>query len=196
MRRTLLAVVLVACAQPPEPPPAELARDEPAPRADPQPADPPQAENPVPPPGLNEPAPASSPACRTDWDCVLVTGGCAGPAAASLADAQALDARNQRQLSVAGCPGQLDPPVRPLCAGTCRAHPLDHPEWRACEDDGDCVLEWRGCSHYESVNRRYAEVAHTEFTPRRPCPGIAPVEPQARCVYGWCAAPWGGARAE
>lgn len=133
------------------------------------------------------------PPCDDDAECVLVTGGCSGPAAAHRDVASEVDERNRRVMSVAGCGGSAPHvPVRAVCrARACTTEPLDHPEWRACRRDRDCTFEWRNCHAWEPIARSSAEAAHAAWVGRE-CPGIAPVPPEVSCVYGSCAIGWAG----
>lgn len=138
----------------------------------------------------SDPAPA---ACASDGDCVLVTGGCAGPMAAHRTQADTIDARHQRMRSSAYCgSAPMARPVRAVCTQSrCVIEPMDHPEWRQCERTRECVAIRRRCSHWQSINRRFEREARDAD---RPCTESGTPEPPPRieCQYGWCVAGWGG----
>ncbi|MCZ7685819.1 MAG: hypothetical protein M5U28_46490 [Sandaracinaceae bacterium] len=137
--------------------------------------------------------PIAVPACNEDGECVLVTGGCMGPAATHRDVAAAVDERHRLILSVAQCSGAVPRvPVRAVCrARTCTTEPQDHPEWRGCRRDRDCTVEWRHCHLWEPIATSAAEAAHAAWVGPE-CPGIAPVPPPVRCVRGSCTIGWAG----
>lgn len=138
----------------------------------------------------SDPAPAT---CASDGDCVLVTGGCAGPMAAHRTQAEAIDARHQRMRGSAYCGNApMARPIRAVCTQSrCVIEPMDHPEWRLCERTRECVAIRRRCSHWQSINRRFEREARDAD---RPCTESGTPEPAPRieCQYGWCVAGWGG----
>lgn len=191
--RVAIVILFCACSEP-----APVVQREPQPIAQPQPEPPPEPEvAPEPPPA--PPDPSGGPACSTDWDCVLVTGGCDGPAAAHRSVAAEIDAQNELRMSAVRCRGgDPPPPVRPFCGGRpgspprCVTLAVDHPEWRTCRRDADCTFEVQGCHHWEAVSTDSADEAQAAWMPEGPCPGIIPQMPRARCFSGYCAGPWGG----
>ena len=138
----------------------------------------------------SDPAPA---ACASDGDCVLVTGGCAGPMAAHRTQADTIDARHQRMRSSAYCGNApMARPVRAVCTqARCVIEPMDHPEWRQCERTRECMPLRRRCAHWQSINRRFEREARDAD---RPCAesGSPEAPPRIECQYGWCVAGWGG----
>jgi hypothetical protein len=138
---------------------------------------------------------ARSASCATDADCVLVTGGCQGPMAAHRDEAAAIDAQNQRLLSVATCDGRFAArPVRPVCAQSrCVLEPMDHPEWRLCASARECRPVHRNCQHWQAINRRFEREARDAMRLSRPCgPSVVPPPPRIECRYGWCVTGWSG----
>lgn len=138
----------------------------------------------------SDPAPA---ACASDGDCVLVTGGCAGPMAAHHTQAESIDARHQRMRSSAYCGNApMARPVRAVCTQSrCVIEPMDHPEWRVCERTRECMPLRRRCAHWQSINRRFEREARDAD---RPCTESSTPSspPRIECQYGWCVAGWGG----
>lgn len=141
----------------------------------------------------HEAAEPIGPECREDEECVLVTGDCDGLVAVHRDVAAAVDEENRARLEASACAGRPRPaPVRARCyPPRCVAEPLDRPEWRACQRDADCTLEWRDCMQYEPISVRFAREARAAWIGPE-CPSIAPLSPEVRCVHGNCTIGWAG----
>jgi hypothetical protein len=139
--------------------------------------------------------PLTGRACTRDSDCVLVTGGCAGPMAAHRDDAAEVDARNQRILSTSTCDGRFTArPVRAVCdRSRCALEPLDRVEWRACASTRDCLAIHRSCSQWQAIHRRFEREAREALRLSQPCgPIVIPPPPRIECRYNWCVTGWAG----
>lgn len=181
-RTPLLALSLVVACGSPTPPPA--ASPAPAPTSEPAPAEVPAVE-PTP-----EPIDASRTCTRTE-DCVIVTGGCVEPAGANRAHAAEAEAAAREFLSRARCMPPTGPHHwEPICsAGACGIIEAEHPEWRGCSADTECLVMEQGCQ-WTSVASAHEADLRAAFPNDTPCPSILPAMPTVRCLYGSCVDHW------
>lgn len=157
----------------------------------------PAAEDPAPTGPSAGVGPSARPAavCARDTDCVLIAGDCSSPEAVDEPHARERARRNTQRLSVGECRGgEPGVPVRAACtSGACTTTASDHPEWRLCAEDSECVHVPRRCGGWDVVTRRSERDARATFAAETPgCTTESPAaaRPAAACRYGFCAFDW------
>jgi hypothetical protein len=134
--------------------------------------------------------------CHDDADCVLVTGGCFAPSSVHVDYAEAIDREHRRILAAADCAGDAPPATgHAVCDGhVCRVEDDEHPEWRGCRGDHDCVPIARSCMRWEAVARAHEAEARAGLGDVAPtCDPPPDDEPHVACRYQACVAGWYGA---
>lgn len=184
---SVVAAFAGACDRPIDRTEPAAASPDPAPPATPaaEPAEPP---SPTPAPSADSADADPDRACARDEDCVLVTGGCAGPWAVNRASAPRVHRERERVMSVAECARGPEGPHAwsPLCsAGRCIVSEGSLPELRACAADSACMSAPFGCQWVAIARAHEAELRRRDASGDA-CPGILAQPPSAVCMYGAC----------